>query len=82
MPRKPKTDLTGEKSKEQLLREIYNDSFQVKNTSMNIMRNVAKDIDYNNKSEVLTILPLIQKQMDIINKTNETLLEIERRING
>ena len=82
MPRKAKTNLTDEGSKGKLLKEVYNDAFNIKTTSVNILRNIAKDINYNDKQEVLNILPLVQKQMDIIANANDTLLEIETRING
>jgi len=82
MPRKAKTDITAVGSKEKLLKEVYNDTFAIKTTSINIMRNISKDIDYNDKQEVLNILPLVQKQMDIIAKANDTLLELDTRLNG
>jgi hypothetical protein len=82
MPRKAKTDITSEGSQVKLLKEVYNDTFNIKTTSVNIMRNISKDINYNDKQEVITILPLVQKQMDIIARANDTLLELDTRLNG
>lgn len=83
MPRKTRVDINGGTTENQaLLKEVYTDTFTVKNTSMNIMRNIAKTIDYDNKDEVLRILPVVQKQMDIITKANDTLLEVQKRLNG
>ena len=32
--------------------------------------------------EVLNILPLVQKQMDIINHNNDVMLQIQAKLNG
>ena len=82
MPRKSKTNLFDENSKDNILKEIYNDVFTVKNTSLRILRGIANEIDYTNKEEVLKYLPMIQKQMEIINQNNDTLLLIQERLNG
>lgn len=82
MPRKQKTNLSDVDSKTSILKEIYNDSFTVKNTSLNILKSISKNIDYENKEEVLNILPLVQKQMDIINYNNDTMLQIQDKLNG
>lgn len=81
MPRKSKTNLTDDNAKNKILKEIYDDTFNIKTTSINILRNISKNINYENKEEVITILPLVQKQMDIIIKANDTLFEINNRIN-
>jgi hypothetical protein len=82
MPRKAKTDITAEGSKSKLLKEIYNDAVIIKVTSINMLKNISKDINYNDKQEVLNTIPLVQKQMDIIARANDTLLEIDSRLNG
>jgi DNA-binding transcriptional regulator GbsR (MarR family) len=82
MPRKSKTNLSDENSKDNILKEIYNDVFTVKNTSLRILKGIANEIDYTNKEEVLKYLPMVQKQMEIINKNNDTLLLIQERLNG
>ena len=82
MPRKSKTNLFEENSKDNILKEIYNDVFTVKNTSLKILKSIANEIDYTNKEEVLIYLPMVQKQMEIINKNNDTLLLIQERLNG
>ncbi len=81
MPRKAKTNLADDNAKNKILKEIYDDTFNVKTTSINILRNISKNINYENKEEVITMLPLVQKQMDIITKANDTLFEINNRIN-
>jgi hypothetical protein len=82
MPRKQKTNLSDVDSKTSILNEIYKDTFTVKNTSLNILKSINKNIDYENKEEVLNILPLVQKQMDIINHNNDVMLQIQAKLNG
>lgn len=82
MPRKAKTNLSDDNSHKLILNEIYKDTFTVKNTSLNILRNVAAVLDYSNKEEVIRMLPLVQKQMDIITKTNDTMMLIQEKLNG
>lgn len=81
MPRKPKPKLLTD-SPETLLKELYNDSFMVKLTSIDIMRNIAKVVDYHNPDQIDRLIPMIQKQMDIINKTQDTMLEIQTKIDN
>ena len=82
MPRKQKTNLSDVDSNKIILNEIYKDAFTVKNTSLNILKNISKNIDYENKEEVMNILPLVQKQMDIINHNNDIMLLIQDKLNG
>ena len=46
MPRKQKTNLSDVDSNKIILNEIYKDAFTVKNTSLNILKNISKNIDY------------------------------------
>lgn len=79
MPRRKKTDLKNDDGSN-LLNEIYIDMFAMKTISMNVLRNISKEIDYTNKEEVLQMLPMVQKQMEIYQKNNDTLLLIEDRM--
>lgn len=79
MPRRKKTDLKNDDGSN-LLNEIYIDMFAMKTISMNVLRNISKEIDYTNKEEVLQMLPMVQKQMEIYQKNNDTLLLIEDRL--
>lgn len=79
MPRRKKTDIKNDDGSN-LLNEIYIDMFTLKTLSMNVLRNLSKEIDYTDKEEVMRILPLVQKQMEIYQKNNDTLLLIEDRM--
>jgi len=81
MPRKKKLNLTDENSNTQTLFSAYTDAFTVKNVSLNIIRSLSKTIDFENKQEVLNLLPLIQKQMEIVNQTNEAMITIQEKLN-
>jgi hypothetical protein len=80
MPRKAKTNLLSENATQQLLKEVYSDTFNVKNLSVLAMRNLAKQINYEDKEEVCKLLPMVQKQMDIIQEANITLMDIQNRL--
>ena len=80
MPRKAKSNLSDENSKIKILTEVYNDNFTVKNLSLNILKNVAKNINYEDKEEVIKMLPLVHKQMDIVNHTNEVIITIQSKL--
>lgn len=82
MPRKPKPNILDSENKMLVLSDIYTDAYSVKNVSVNAMKSIAKNIDYDNKDDVLSLLPLVQKQMEIIQKANDTILNVERLING
>jgi hypothetical protein len=82
MPRKSKTNLGGNQAKESLLMEIYSDTFTVKNLSINIIRQMSKSINYDNQEEIITLLPILQKQMDIIGTANNKLMEIYQNLNS
>jgi hypothetical protein len=82
MPRKSKTKLDDNQAKESLLNEIYNDTFTIKNLSINIIRQMSKTINYDNQKEVIEILPILQKQMDIIDVANNKLMQIYQNINN
>ena len=58
MPRKQKTNLGDDQAKESLLKEVYDDTFTVKNLSINIIRQMAKSINYDNQEEIITLLPI------------------------
>jgi hypothetical protein len=62
--------------------EIYNDAFAIKNLSINIIRQMSKTINYDNQKEVIEILPILQKQMDIIDVANNKLMQIYQNINN
>lgn len=81
MPRKQKTNLGDDQAKESLLKEVYDDTFTVKNLSINIIRQMAKSINYDNQEEIITLLPILQKQMDIIDVANNKLMEIYQSLN-
>ena len=49
MPRKSKTNLGDTQAKESLLKEMYDDTFTVKNLSINIIRQMSKSINYENQ---------------------------------
>ena len=80
MPRKAKANLSEENSKIKILTEVYNDNFTVKNISLKILKNVAENINYDNKEEVIRMLPLVHKQMDIVNHTNEVIITIQSKL--
>ena len=80
MPRKAKSNLSDENSKIKILTEVYNDNFTVKNLSLNILKNVAKNINYEDKEEVIKMLPLVHKQMDIVNHTNDVIITIQNKL--
>lgn len=82
MPRKTKTNLGDDQAKELLLKEIYGDTFTVKNLSINIIRQMSKSINYDNQEEIITLLPILQKQMDIIDGANNKLMEIYQTLNN
>jgi hypothetical protein len=82
MPRKQKTNLGDDQAKESLLKEVYDDTFTVKNLSINIIRQMAKSINYDNQEEIITLLPILQKQMDIIDVANNKLMEIYQSLNS
>lgn len=82
MPRKSKTNLGDDQAKESLLKEIYSDTFTVKNLSINIIRQMSKSINYDNQKEIITLLPILQKQMDIIDGANNKLMEIYQTLNN
>lgn len=82
MPRKTKTNLEDDQAKELLLKEIYSDTFTVKNLSINIIRQMSKSINYDNQEEIITLLPILQKQMDIIDGANNKLMEIYQTLNN
>jgi hypothetical protein len=65
-----------------LLQEIYSDAFKVKSAAMKAMRSIAMHINYEDKTEVITFLPLIKQQMDIINNVNDTMIVIQTRLDG
>ena len=81
MPRRAKAKLNEGNSEIKILTEVYNDNFTVKNLSLNILKNVAKNINYDDKEEVLKTLPFVQKQMDIINHTNGVIITIQNKLN-
>jgi len=82
MPRKrtPKIELA--ECRVDVLKDIYKGAFDTKTVSVNSMRSLSKEIDYTNKEDVLKLLPLVQKQMEIIQDANDTMLVVEERING
>lgn len=82
MPRKTKVKLSDENVKEGILTQVYNDAFTVKNHSLNILKNLTQTIDYSNKEDVIDMLIIVQKQMDIINHNNEVILKIQEQLNG
>jgi len=82
MPRKSKTKLNEDNAHKSIMGEIYVDAFTVKNTSMKILKQLADNIDYDNKEEVFKTLPFVEKQMEVINKTNDVMLDITTRLNG
>jgi hypothetical protein len=79
MPRKKKTDVLTDDGTG-LLREIYVDSFTVKTMTMKILSNISKNVDYNNKEEVMETLPLVQKQIELFLRNNEILMSLEQRL--
>lgn len=79
MPRKSKVDPNEENSSEKLLKQIYNDNFFTINQSIKILNNLSKTIDYNNKEEVTVFIPIVQKQMDILNESNNIMLKIQEK---
>lgn len=78
MPRKKKLEFSDENT---ILKNSYVDACTVKNVSINIIRHVSKTINYENKEEVFNLLPLMQKQMDIIEQSNQTILTILDKLN-
>ena len=82
MPRKTKVKLSDENVKEGILTQVYNDAFTVKNHSLNILKNLTQTIYYSNKEDVIDMLIIVQKQMDIINHNNEVILKIQEQLNG
>lgn len=82
MPRKSKTNLGDTQAKESLLKEMYDDTFTVKNLSINIIRQMSKSINYENQEQIITLLPILQKQMDIIDGANNKLMEIYQTLNS
>lgn len=79
MPRVKKSNLNDEM---EIFNEIYTDTWKVKKESLSIMNQIGKNVDYDNKNEVITLLPHIQKQMDIIKNCNDTILSIHTKIYG
>ena len=82
MPRKSKTNLGDTQAKESLLKEMYDDTFTVKNLSINIIRQMSKSINYENQEQIITLLPILQKQIDIIDGANNKLMEIYQTLNS
>lgn len=81
MPRKKRPNILNLDEKKDVLNDVYIDAYSVKNVSVNAMKSIAINIDYTNKEDVLSMLPLVQKQMEIIQNANDTILDVEERIN-
>ena len=81
MPRKKKPDINDLNSKAEIFKDVYGDAFAIKTASVNAMRKLSREIDYTNKEEVIQLLPIVQEHMRLIHRANDTILDLEHRVN-
>jgi hypothetical protein len=78
MPRKSKINPNENNAKQKMLSQIYNDNFFAVNQSIKMLNNISKLINYDDKEDVEKYIPIVQKQLDILNESNNIMIKIQQ----